>query len=203
MRRLRSMVVLVVLVAGIALPIPVSGRGPGTASAATAVVDRLANSSDPAAAYAALSPGEKELVRLATTASGPVQSEVTDPIATGGITAALGGCWGRVRSLYQTNVFGTRLWTFNQQLNWCSNGSTISSYTAQKWPSGVSAGWTYTEISGPAPQLRSGGTGRTSVEVWGQGQFQFCLVGACVQSLYPWVDQRGYASGAYGDSWGS
>jgi hypothetical protein len=205
MTRLRILLACSVLVTAMVFPFPAAAKsGPSaiTAAQAASLAARVFGSSDPEMAFAALAPEQQAAVRLAETPAGPPLSTVTAATSSGALVATAGGCWGMIRTVFQNNTFGQRLWTYNQQLNWCSNGSTLTSYSAKKYPSEKMAGWTYTEIGGPTPQLQRGGVGNGLVEVWGQGQFQLCAIGICVQTYYPWVDQIGYASGTYSDSWG-
>jgi hypothetical protein len=155
------------------------------AAQAASLAARVFGSSNPATAFAALAPEQQAAVRLAETPAGPPLSTVTAATSSGAPVASAGGCWGMIRTVFQNNTFGQRLWTYNQQLNWCSNGGTLTSNSAKKYPSEKMAGWTYTEIGGPTPQLQRGGVGNGLVEVWAQGQFQLFAVGICVQTYYP------------------
>ncbi len=174
--------------------------GSVTAAQANAIVQRVFGATNPDAAYRALTSSEQRLFWLAETPSGSPTSVSSSAPMMGPLAA--GGNWAITMYVFQDNAFGQRLWTYWQTLNWSSNGTTLTSYSARKGPAEKMAGWTYTEIGGPTPITVAGGLGQSSVEVWGQGEFQFCMVGICVQSYYPWVDERGWASGTYTANYG-
>ncbi len=189
------------LVAGLTvlLTAPASALASSPLSAeyqAAQILDRVATSTNPSAAFEALTPQEKALFYEATTPSGPVHREMTK-VASALQPLTAGGQWYIVATVWQNNAFGQRLWTYNQELDWGSNGSYLTDWTATKWPSGMMAGWTYTQIGGDTPQRQSGGNGSSWVQVFGNGQFQFCLVGVCVNTVTPWVQERGNANGTY------
>ena len=109
------------------------------------------------------------------------------------------GCDSRTYEVWAENIFGVKLWSYYQTIDWCYNGSTVNSKTRLRWGEVHalgSFGWTY---NGHIGNTESGGVGQSSYRAWTQGSFDLCLGGdiGCIQSFYPWIDQTVYGTGAY------
>jgi len=103
--------------------------------------------------------------------------------------------WAQVER-YGTNIFGMKLWSYFQKIDWCYNGSTITSKTRTRWGETHFPGWSW---KGHIGNSTSGGVGSTYFRAWTQGHF--CLVEyfSCVQNAYPWIDMTVRGNGTW--SW--
>jgi len=114
-----------------------------------------------------------------------------------GVDAALaGGCWWAQVKRYAKNLIGSTLWAYFQKINWCSNGSYITSHSRTRWGETYWPGWSW---EGNIGSTTGGGNGSTYYRSWTQGHF--CLISyfSCVQNAYPWIDMTVYRNGTY--SW--
>jgi hypothetical protein len=107
------------------------------------------------------------------------------------------GCWTWTPYLLAENVFGGDLWKYFHRVDWCQNGSVITSTTYfRAWGETYYPGWNW---KGVQSTWSSGGTGYTR---WTKGsQGKFCLVEyfSCVQERWPWIETNVYGNGSY--SW--
>lgn len=114
--------------------------------------------------------------------------------------AAASGCKSYTLGVYITNDFGQNLGRYAQKIDWCYNGSTITSKTRTRW------GEVYSpplQFNGNIDNSESGGVGQTYYRAWTQGEFCMWLPGAgCVTWVYPWVEQYVYGTGTYSGSTG-
>jgi len=111
--------------------------------------------------------------------------------APGTISPLVSGCtaWRGFRYVGY-NYLGQALWAYNSQIQWCSNGSSITSKSHQRWAEVLQYFWSFT---GHIGESEGGGIGQTYYEYWTQGAFQLCFPGVgCVQYVYPWIDLIGY-----------
>jgi len=127
-------------------------------------------------------------------ANGPAPSQVTAERAE--LLAAAGGCWWARVQRWATNIFGSKLWAYFQRIDWCSNGSYITSHSRTRWGETYWPGWSW---KGNIGSTQGGGNGSTFYRSWTQGHF--CLISyfSCVQDRYPWIDMTVYRSGGW--SW--
>jgi hypothetical protein len=103
------------------------------------------------------------------------------------------GCGRFEYGVSMYNYFGWELWRYSQTINWCWNGSTITSVSHSHNPAIYVPGWSY---NGLVSDHHSGGVGSTSF--WANSRADMCLVnygGGCLQHTYPWADQWVYGNG--------
>ena len=107
-----------------------------------------------------------------------------------------GGCCSRTHEVWGENFLGVKLWSYFQTIDWCNDGSTVTSKTRLRWGEVHTLGWAF---NGHIGNTESGGVGQSSYRAWTQGSFNLCLGGniGCIQSQYPWIDQTVYGTGAY------
>ena len=127
--------------------------------------------------------------------SGPAPKQVASAERAELLVAAAGCWWARVRR-YATNIFGSTLWAYFQRIDWCSNGSSITSHSRTRWGETYWPGWSW---KGNIGSTQGGGNGSTYYRSWTQGHF--CLISyfSCVQDRYPWIDMTVNRSGGW--SW--
>ncbi len=106
--------------------------------------------------------------------------------------AAASGCWYYTDWRKQKNIFGSTLWTFNVQPNWCGNGSWISSAYNNTWADVSFPGWSY---KGLTQSTNRYGAGWNVYENIRQGHFCLASYFDCVQNTYPYVDVEVGAGG--------
>ena len=109
------------------------------------------------------------------------------------VSMATAGCKSVTKSRSAYNVFGQVLWTYYQKIDWCYNGSKITSKTRIRW--GDLPWYSLWQFMGHIGSSQSGGVGQWSYRAWTQGEFRFSLVGYPVQYAYPWVDMTVYGNG--------
>ena len=94
------------------------------------------------------------------------------------------------------NGVGVHLWSYKQQLNWCFDGTNVTSKSRSRWGEVYAPLWQW---AGHVGSSESGGVGQTYYKVRTHGEFKLCLGGdiGCIQYAYPWVEQKGYGDGWY------
>jgi hypothetical protein len=114
-------------------------------------------------------------------------------------SSALLACyWAQVRR-WGKNLLGMTLWTYYQRIEWCSNGSTITSVTRLRWGEVSFPGWAF---KGHTSSTTSGGKGYTSYRARTHGHFCLAEYFSCVQNAYPWIDMTVRANGSWSYSAG-
>jgi hypothetical protein len=110
------------------------------------------------------------------------------------------GCDSRTYEEWGENIFGVKLWSYFQTIDWCYDGSKVTSKTRLRWGEVHTLGWKY---NGHIGNTESGGVDQLTYRAWTQGSFDLCLGGdiGCIQSCYPWIDQTVYGTGVY-SGWG-
>mgnify|MGYP005846602227 CR=1 FL=1 len=118
--------------------------------------------------------------------------DVLEPPASVGIntweTTATSGCDVRGKKEKGYNIFGQVLWEYYSRVEWCYNGTNVTSKFA-----------THTGKAGPFPSLweymgdavspvESGGVGKTYYRIWVNGYFRLAIAGYPIQTAYPWID---------------
>jgi hypothetical protein len=142
------------------------------------------------AAWSRLSEREQEAAELFLKPAGEetgTSGQATGP--EGELAAQAAGCWYQTWWAYATNVFGNKLWQYNQRLRWCSNGYLITSNTHEVWGETYWIGWRYDrEVN----WWRYGGWGYTYFQRITQGHFELGSGGWNVQHSYPRIDSIVY-----------
>lgn len=190
-----------------------------TASSAAFLVAQLAGASDPAARFRALPAADQRavvadlraasyrmstvLVRRSETVPSAPQPVVrgTGSASAGAPAAVLAsisapgaGCWSWRWERDAYNLFGSKLWAYFQELDWCDDGAMIIglpqvlNYGSTWFPF-----WTWVH----AGDHVWGGPGQPSLRSWTQADFSLCLspnIG-CIQNSYPWLDMTAHANG--------
>jgi hypothetical protein len=206
MRKLKIAILLAVAFLAVSL------SGMGRAAAAppqdysdpatiNAVIQRLADAGkDADQVWAALSPQTQQAVQQALTVA-RVETSVTlvpadSTPASDGVSAQATSClYGFQVERYGKNSLGQKLWSYFQKIDWCYNGSWITSKFRVRWGEVYFPFW---EFKGHIGNSESGGVGYWSYRAWTQGKFALCApyVG-CAQYKYPWIDMTVYANGGW------
>lgn len=170
--------------------------GPGGVGAVTGLVAQLAAADDPYAAFAALSRHDQLAVKEYLLVIGYVDS-VASPAsgaAGGEIVIAAGGCWTWTWQRDGVNALGGVLWSYFQRINWCGNGTVITSTPQRtRWGEVYAPFWSWRHYGNQT----WGGLNQASYRAWTQGEFKLCLTPdfGCVQYRYPWLDMTAWADG--------
>lgn len=193
----RLSVALVAVVALLAFATPAAAANP--AKEAERLVEALEAADDPYVAFDALTSSEQQLVldytrtaRVVTDASVSPRSSLdrrSDIVA-----AAAVRCWTWAWNRQGWNIFGTVIWQFNQQIDWCGDGVKITSTPFRRvWASRLGLFWTY---HGLVENVIQGGKGFQTYRSFVQGSFTYCPPpGVCWQNSLPWLDMKAWADG--------
>ena len=105
--------------------------------------------------------------------------------------AAASGCKGYTLGVNGYSIVGIKVWSYSWTIDWCYNGSTITSLSKYRtvW---ANYGWSF---KGDIADNHSGGVGSTSYWHYAQGDFCFIETYTCVTHSYPWVNQTVYGNG--------
>ncbi len=175
---------------------PAGSESAATLAAEKAVLQKVVTSSNPQSAAQSLSSHDRALLDLATQhqtgvttvtgSSAPaaaVQTQVNGMAVT---AAAAGGCWWvhTDTEWYDLGINDGETW---MTLNWCGNGSTITSYSVSNYGGRGKGGQSYDGVVA-TPSLNVGWEVRQAVE------FNFDYFGS---HAYPCNQIRGGASGLY------
>jgi len=207
MRRLIASIV-VTAVLGMTMPGIASASGPGVGKADTAsLVSALAAAPDPAIAFASLNPAQQgDVVEYLSGgsigASTPVVAKAVG-VQSGTLAATGGGCWQIDWYVFMNNYLGNRLWTYDQHMEWCSDGTYIRNtplpLVAYRNAKDVAPFWSYTPLSWQP----YGGNGQTYWRIYSNAEFKYCFpVGNCIQYRYPWFDMTVHPNGTVSGSAG-
>ena len=114
------------------------------------------------------------------------------------VVAAANACKGYTLGRKGYSAEGIQIWSYSWTINWCYNGTTITSFSKFRtiW---VNSGWSF---RGDIQENQSGGVGQTSYSHYAQGDFCFLDVGICLFHSYPWVNQTVRGNGTYSGSAG-
>lgn len=107
------------------------------------------------------------------------------------------GCRTYTLGAQMLNILGNVIWKYTQSIDWCYNGTSITSKSRNDWANVYIFGWTY---KGRQSLSESGGVGQSSYHSFAQGWFCMLDVGTCIWNFYPWVDQTVYGNGSYSGS---
>ncbi|MFL5680550.1 MAG: hypothetical protein ACJ77B_08110 [Chloroflexota bacterium] len=95
------------------------------------LASQLQASSDPQASFEALPAADKEVLRsateVATTSAGTLTTGVASPITAVGLLAVTSSCYYAYWIAEARNVTGLVLFQYKEQVNWCSDGTKITS----------------------------------------------------------------------------
>lgn len=198
-RLLRILATVSTIGALLSAPLPASAAAAPSAFEGARLYRQLLSSPDPTSAYLALTDLQQESVQLALTV---VTAREAPASATA--VALAGGCWYAQKGIQGISLAGLVVWQFNSKINWCSNGSVITSKSNQVWPSNMALFWSYDTSNGWPVVHEYGGVNYTYYETWSQAHMMFCPPGTgCVQHQYPWIDLVGYPNGTYSGSAGT
>ncbi len=118
------------------------------------------------------------------------------PEAVDAVTAS--GCKAYTLGRKGYSGIGVHIWTYSWTINWCYNGTTITSVSKSRtvW---ANYGWSFIRDT---YENQSGGVGSASYWHYGQGEFCYISSFSCISYSYPWVDQTVKGTGTYSGSAG-
>jgi len=175
---------------------PASSSKDGARDVATLIQSLSETGKDSGKAWSELTAEEQQNVTEALKAATP-GGEVTSGIGRSGATNA---CRWVTVSRWYNNALGMRLFTYYERIDWCYNGSTITSVSRTRWGEVGAPFW---EFKGHVGSTTSGGTGQWSYRAWTQGHYALCMPYVlCAQHKYPWIDITVRANGTYSYSTG-
>lgn len=177
------------------------------------VYEAIAESSDPAATYAALTPSVRdefddhflpatyaEEVQLspvdeaaeAAARSGAVNahySSVGEAMAH--VSASTQGCWGSYVRVTMKAAVGNALWDTYTEGTWCASGSQVTSATfSRSWSTIAALGWRDGGQLGTGAAIVSG-----QARIWSQRKMIFGAGGWDIQTSQPCVRMNGTSAG--------
>jgi hypothetical protein len=125
---------------------------------------------------------------------------IQSPVSMLSVDATLAsGCKSRTNGENIYNAFGALLARYQQKVDWCYDGTKITSVSHVHTPTVYAPGWVYNGLIGHS---HWGGVNQASFRAYSQASF--CLnLGVCTQYWYPWVDQTVYGTGNSSGSSGS
>lgn len=99
------------------------------------------------------------------------------------------------------SAVGIKLWGYYQRIDWCYNGTKVTSVTRNRWVSVYAPFWSFTKHVGNVVQ---GGANQSYYRAFTQGEFKFCVGGdlGCAQYIYPWIDMTVRGNGTYSSTAG-
>lgn len=193
----RTAATVVALAFALLVPLQsVAAGGPSGSGRVARIVEQLAAAGDQFAAFAALPERDQLAVKDYLTVTTYVDTVVSPSAggADGEVSIAASGCWTWRWQRDGKNAFGAVLWSYFQQINWCGNGSIITSTPQRtRWGETYAPFWSWVHIGNQT----WGGVNQNSYRAWTQGEFKLCLspnVG-CVQNTYPWLDMTAWGDG--------
>lgn len=197
--------ILIALMLVLAVPQAAAAGGGSGPERAARLVAQLEQAADPNAAFAALSPKDQRLVVSYLTVVEVEEASFSDRAqasdADGLTAAAASTCYTFTKRFDGKNTFGGVLFSYFLKVNWCGNGSTITSTpSSRRWGQTYYAYWFF---NGHIDWSSSGGYGKTFYQAFTQGSFSFCppILG-CVQGRYPYIGMTVYPNGGVSGSMG-
>jgi hypothetical protein len=194
-----ALLVPLALALALALATPAAAKGPSQGQRAQQLVDQIRTSSDPEAAFLALSQSDQDLVRVALTPA--AETEITSQLArvpasdTNAVTAlAASTCWQFTKTFIKKSIIGVHLFGYAMTTNWCASGGKITSkQTPTRRVYVYAAFWAFVQH---LELTQQGGVGSTYWRAYTQGYFRLCFpFEACVQHAYPWINLTMYPDG--------
>jgi hypothetical protein len=102
------------------------------------------------------------------------------------VTIQAAGCSTKINNISAYNYLGVRLYIYWSQVEWCYNGTTV---TSKFWTHGATipfpSMWQWTRDAG---FQENGGVGSTNYRVWTEAEMSLAIAGYPIQVSYPWVD---------------
>lgn len=185
-----------IFAASIATPALAVGHGPDNPDPQKGerLTEKLAQADDAERdrIWGELSKKDKDAVVEYNTVVKIIAEELIEPsMSEGAITTAnlaTSGCDVRGRKEKGINIFGAVLWEYYSRVEWCFNGTNVTSKFATR--TGKAGPFpSLWEYKGDAvPPVESGGVGKTSYRIWVNGYFKFAVAGYPIQTAYPWID---------------
>ncbi|MFB4194195.1 hypothetical protein [Streptomyces carpaticus] len=103
-------------------------------------------------------------------------------------------CWTHHVWSWGENIFGNKLWEWNQEVAWCGDGQWITSTNRQTtWGTTHWIGWNWDRDATTTSQ--DYGVGWNIWEVRGQGKFCYVEYFDCVQQSNPWIFHQAQGAG--------
>lgn len=188
-------IILAIVVAMLAPFGTTLAAAPSGGGRTAALVDKIAQSTDPYATFAGLSEADQAAVQeyLTVTSIADTSTQLPDP-QSGAATALSGGCWTWTWQRNGYNSLGQTLWSYFQRIDWCGNGSTITSTPQRvRWGEVYFPFWSWKHLGNQT----WGGVGQANYRAWTQGEFKLCVTPnvGCAQFRYPWLDMTAWADG--------
>lgn len=175
----------------------VSPTASAQGASGAALVARLSAATDPAVAFAEMSPTEQQLVQERLQVARFINETPVVTRRDGGFGTLSGGCWGVTwgRSAYST--MGIELFSLKVRIDWCGNGSTLTSVQRTRWPETYVPCYSGTISQDP----QWGGVGQWSYRSFVQADFSFVCppIGG---HWFPWLDMTATAAGGMSGSGG-
>ena len=103
---------------------------------------------------------------------------------------AAGGCKSLTNGVNFYNNLNQLVWRYSQKVNWCYDGTYITSLSHTKTATVYNSTWSYLGLVG---HLHNGTVGWRDYRAYSVARF-YCV---CVANVYPWVDQAVYGNGGY------
>jgi hypothetical protein len=111
---------------------------------------------------------------------------------------AAGGCKSITYGTQFYNANGQIIIKYSQKVDWCYDGTKVTSVSHTKTPTVYIPTWRY---NGLINHTHSGGVGQTSYRAYSQASF-CSYIATCVWYLYPWVDETVRGNGTFSGSSG-
>lgn len=122
------------------------------------------------------------------------------PIGSYSPTLAASGCSSYTLGKNYYNATKVLVVSYSQKIDWCYNGTKITSVSHQHLAEVYHFLYRYNGIIG---NNHSGGVGTASFRAFSQASFcEYAPLVGCVWNIYPWVEQTVYKNGSYGGSTG-
>jgi hypothetical protein len=97
-------------------------------------------------------------------------------------------CWSYTGWVQVTNVWGSVLWRYYQNIGWCISGTSVThGWLNNRWAEVNWVGWSFEGHIGAGARTLS-----TSYRRYTQGHFQYGSGGWVIQKSYPCNQGRGY-----------
>lgn len=156
----------------------------------------IAAGSNAKAVFAEMSPEQKNLVKKYLTV---VAYKKTSSSVVTEVTNAATVCGSFTNTIAGVNKYGAAIFTYNQRLYRCYNGSTVTNISGTRWSEVYFNNWTCSQYATSS----SGGNGQASYNYWGKAKCTSKdIFGTIIQTAYPWVDQTIYGNGTLSETQG-
>ena len=109
-------------------------------------------------------------------------------------------CWYADHTYIGRSMFGIRLWSYYQRVEWCGDGTLIVGNLKQSraWDTHVPF-WTF---GGHLDFSEGGGAGEDRYSAFSQGKFKFCTFprAVCIEEDNPWIHMTVFGDGTFGSA---